>query len=335
MDFAPKSGCPMCSIVATAVHAPSHSPRNPAFPAGSKQAEVLWRDDNFTIYRERANPVSSKGHLLVVFNLHVPSIYMLSTSDLPLLVTLRDLSRRLLSSLLPSSTPQSSPSIQAVTPVTAQTPAQLLPTRAASSSNNELFRIGFITPPFKDSKIPVTDHLHAHAYILPADLMGWWRAVGFSNLAWYDVDDLIAEIREESSNNRVRSGPSTHDRPRPIDQVPTAGARRGLSNGVETTDSSLAVDDIEDPESQPRRRSSALLSPTSTLGSNSPSQSPSSSRSPTRTNTTPHLTVDVGNNAPFTGAGGALIMSPIEDGLRTPTGTRHWSPSSPIPEIRL
>ena len=57
----------MCSIVATAVHAPSHSARSPDFPAGSKQPEVLWRDDNFTIYRERANPVSSKGHLLVVF----------------------------------------------------------------------------------------------------------------------------------------------------------------------------------------------------------------------------------------------------------------------------
>ena len=41
----------------------------------------------------------------------------------------------------------------------------------------------------------MTDHLHAHAYILPADLMGWWRGVGYSAMAWYDVDDLIAEIR--------------------------------------------------------------------------------------------------------------------------------------------
>lgn len=73
MSFAPRTGCPMCSIVATALHAPSHSPRTPTFPVGSKAPEILWRDDNFTIYRERANPVSSKGHLIVVFKC-VPSV---------------------------------------------------------------------------------------------------------------------------------------------------------------------------------------------------------------------------------------------------------------------
>ena len=123
----------------------------------------------------------------------------MSSSDLPLLVTIRDLSRRLLTSLIPASSP-SSPNIQpanVTTPVTAVTPQQLLnhpPTKPQSSQSDE-FRIGFITPPFKDSKIPVTDHLHAHAYILPADRMGWWRSVGFGPLAWYSIDDLIAEIR--------------------------------------------------------------------------------------------------------------------------------------------
>jgi hypothetical protein len=57
------------------------------------------------------------------------------------------------------------------------------------------FRIGFITPPFKDNKIPITDHLHAHAYLAPADLLGWWRGVAYGPLAWYPIDDLIAEIR--------------------------------------------------------------------------------------------------------------------------------------------
>ena len=57
------------------------------------------------------------------------------------------------------------------------------------------FRIGFITPPFKDNKIPVTDHLHAHAFIGPPDLVGWWRGVAYSPVAWYAIDDLIAEIR--------------------------------------------------------------------------------------------------------------------------------------------
>ena len=57
------------------------------------------------------------------------------------------------------------------------------------------FHIGFITPPWKDNKIPVKDHLHAHAYVEPMDLAGWWRGVSYGPLAWYAIDDLIAEIR--------------------------------------------------------------------------------------------------------------------------------------------
>jgi hypothetical protein len=57
------------------------------------------------------------------------------------------------------------------------------------------FRIGFITPPFRDARIPVTDHLHAHAYVAPANQLGWFRGIAYSSLAWYDIDDLIAEIR--------------------------------------------------------------------------------------------------------------------------------------------
>lgn len=127
-------------------------------------------------------------------------VHLQSSSDLPLLVTIRDLSRRLLSSLLSTSSP-SSPNIQPTnypSPLTATTPQQLLnhpPTAPQTAGQHDEFRIGFITPPFKDSKIPVTDHLHAHAYILPADRMGWWRSVGFGPLAWYSIEDLIAEIR--------------------------------------------------------------------------------------------------------------------------------------------
>lgn len=364
MSFAPKPGCPMCGIVASALHTPSHSPRAPSFPAGSKQPEVLWRDDNFTIYRERANPVSSKAHLVIIFNLHVPSLYMLSSSDLPLLVSLRDTSCRLLSSFLPSSSPAPSPSLdpQSATTSSATTPQHLLPEPLFHSSdtprNHPSFRIGFITPPFRDSKIPVTDHLHAHAYILPSDLMGWWRAVGYSSIAWYAIDDLIAEIREESSNNRVRSGPSQSSQPRPIDLVPGAGARRGLPNGVETTQPSLGVDDPEDPESRPPRsrtssthssasRASTLLQPIAS-GSRSPiSPTGGNSRRGTTSPTSP-LTVDVGMatlNAPYTGAGGALVMSPqamSADGRRTPTSAGFSSstgnlllPNSQIPQINV
>lgn len=67
MEYAPKPGCPMCGIISTATHGSTNSPRAPSFPAGSTQPEVVWRDDNFTVYREKAYPVSSKGHLVVAF----------------------------------------------------------------------------------------------------------------------------------------------------------------------------------------------------------------------------------------------------------------------------
>ncbi|KDR84810.1 hypothetical protein GALMADRAFT_233190 [Galerina marginata CBS 339.88] len=228
-SFAPKAGCPMCGIVATASHTTPNSPRTPVFPPGSTQAEVLWRDDNFTAYREKANPVSSRGHIIVAFNLHVPSIYALSSSDLPLLANIRNLATRLLASSVPAATP--------VTPSTAPPP---VPLEGLSSQ----FRIGFITPPFKDNKIPVTDHLHAHAFIGPADLAGWWRGVAYGPLAWYAIEDLIAEIRESTTNNRIKSGYENRVRA-PIDMVPSAGARAGRADGLETTEPSIANLDLQ------------------------------------------------------------------------------------------
>ncbi|TFY66056.1 hypothetical protein EVG20_g5041 [Dentipellis fragilis] len=100
---------------------------------------------------------------------------------------------------------------------------------------------------------------------MPADLCGWWRGVAFSGIAWYAIDDLIAEIREETSNNRIKSGYA--NRPRaPIDTVPDAGARSGRPDGVETTDSSLAAPDIEEGLHSPLTPGSArTLSPPSTI----------------------------------------------------------------------
>ncbi|EPQ60970.1 hypothetical protein GLOTRDRAFT_102660 [Gloeophyllum trabeum ATCC 11539] len=244
MAFPPKAGCPMCGIVASAAEALPNSPRSPVFQAGSTQPEVLWRDDNFTCYREKANPVSSKGHIVIVFNLHVPSLYTLSSSDLPLLSHVKLLGKKLLSSLSTPASPAYHPSVGS-----SSTPLQ---------TDQSAFRIGFITSPFKDNKIPVTDHLHAHAYIAPADLAGWWRGIAYSSVAWYAIDDLIAEIREETSNNRVRSGQNN----RPIDTVPDAGARKGTADGRELTDAGLAVADPEaghlplTPTSAPPRTSS-------------------------------------------------------------------------------
>ena len=218
----------MCGIVSAATAAAVGAPASPS-AAASNQHEILWRDDNFTVYRENANPVSSKGHIVVVFKCVSPTldtphthIFSLqsprsftiypgerrsvlrpslslprcidasvdpqSSSDLPLLVSLRDIAQRLLQSLSQStSSPLASPiATQPQAPL--NDPSRGLPT-------HETFRIGFITPPWKDNKIPVTDHLHAHGYILPADRMGWWRRVAYSAVAWYDIDDLIAEIR--------------------------------------------------------------------------------------------------------------------------------------------
>ncbi|KAJ7071525.1 hypothetical protein C8F01DRAFT_1110885 [Mycena amicta] len=246
MSFAPKPGCPMCSIVASSAHATPNSPRSPTFPAGSTQPEVLWRDDNFTAYREKANPVSTKGHIIVAFNLHVPSIYTLSSTDLPLLVNVRNLATRLLTTLLPPSSPTVASASAMATPL--HTP-------------NSQFCIGFITPPFSDRKIPVTDHLHAHAYILPADQLGWWRGIAYGPLAWYAIDDLIAEIRESVSNNRIKSGHENRARA-PIDNVPDAGSRSGTANGIETTEPGLsaAEADLEGGERTPTH-----LSPPSDL----------------------------------------------------------------------
>ncbi|KAF5377626.1 hypothetical protein D9615_005154 [Tricholomella constricta] len=260
MAYAPKPGCPMCSIVSSASHATPNSPRSPSFPAGSTQPEVLWRDDNFTAYREKAHPLSSKGHIVVAFNLHVPSIYTLSSSDLPLLVNIRNLANRLLSSLLPPNSPTTTPSGPSTpNPYHSSSPLQ---------GHENLFRIGFITPPFKDNKIPVTDHLHAHAYITPADLMGWWRGIAYGPLAWYSIDDLIAEIRESVSNNRIKSGYENRTQA-PIDMVPHAGARAGTADGIETSEPSIANTDaeLEDGETNTARllspRSSSLLTPQS------------------------------------------------------------------------
>jgi len=300
MDFAPRAGCPMCSIVAKGLHnAPnSASPFSPPLNFSQQQSrtakedtspEILWRDDNFTVYRERAYPVSSKAHLIIVFNLHVPSLYTLSSSDVPLLVSLRNTAHRFLSALTqsppsPLATPTPMPMTANSTASSTTTLVQSPPLNAATpldpqqSSN---FRVGFISPPFKDSCIPVKDHLHAHAYVAPNDRCGWWRGVAFGPLAWYAVDDLIAEIRESSSNNRVKSGYENRGSA-PINRVADAGMRSGTANGLETTDAPLAALDVETGvHGRPQRQSSydsvpsgsrpgnqatqALLSPPPTL----------------------------------------------------------------------
>ncbi|KAK1220957.1 hypothetical protein PQX77_016254 [Marasmius sp. AFHP31] len=210
MDFSPKPGCPMCSIVTEAGSQTNAEAEEPSPTGTAAPPKILWHDDILTAYLEQEHPVSSQGHIIITLNLHVPSIYTLSSTDLPLLVNIRNIAIRLLSSL------RSNPD-----------------TTSTTSNDNIPFHVGFINPPFKDTKIPITDHLHCHAYLGSTDLTGWWRGISYSSVAWYPIDDLVAEIRESISNNRVKSGYT--NRTAPIDDTPQAGARSGTADGRETT----------------------------------------------------------------------------------------------------
>lgn len=257
MSFAPKPGCPLCGIVNTAFHSQINSPSfNPT--RQPNKPDILWKDDNFTVYKETTNPVSSIAHVIIAFksvlnrtqNILPPSQLILvcllsqpprsvhippgelhphlpdrttwlsacvwrndkkSSTDLPLLLNIKELAVRYLNYFSAAAVPripssQGQPFLSSngpTSPITATSPTQpptlsLPPIRIPSATrptDKSKFRIGFITPPFRDTKIPVTDHLHAHAYVEPADLMGWWRSVAYSPVAWYAIDDLIAEIR--------------------------------------------------------------------------------------------------------------------------------------------
>ncbi|CAE6470409.1 unnamed protein product [Rhizoctonia solani] len=289
--FAPRAGCPMCSIVTSTPHpTPLSSPRTPTFPNGTSSGtttaaqQIIWKDENVTAYVEKNNPVSSKGHIIILLNLHVPSIYSLSSTDLPLLVHIQRLAARLLTQLTPSSAassfaPNSNPN----------PPPSPGPNAAPNSplTSTSQFHVGFITPPFRDSKIPVTDHLHVHAYIGSLDCAGWWRAVAYSSVGWYSIDDLIAEIREQTSNNRVRSTNPERKNSRPIDRVPNAGARAGLPNGRELHDRPLTADGLgaaEEGAARSSSRSSSL--------DNQPGPSKRDSHIPLMRVTTPDIVVE-------------------------------------------
>lgn len=67
MSFSPKPGCPLCGVVSAARDSPSHN--------------ILHRDDNFTAYHETANPVSSKGHIIIAFKCAVPLLFYFCSSS--------------------------------------------------------------------------------------------------------------------------------------------------------------------------------------------------------------------------------------------------------------
>src|SRR6185437_7404004 len=78
MSFSSRSGCPMCGIVSYASTSTSilthnlsdvHSRR--PFTDSSRRdrsnPDILYRDENFTVYEERDHAVSSRGHIIICF----------------------------------------------------------------------------------------------------------------------------------------------------------------------------------------------------------------------------------------------------------------------------
>lgn len=104
-EFAPRSGCPLCSVVATPFNNNHNTANEPwrrnssdtSVDGGKDDVEIIYKDSNVTAYLERRYPVSSKGHIIIVLkcvlhtlyhlgdqantiylgSLHVPSIYTL------------------------------------------------------------------------------------------------------------------------------------------------------------------------------------------------------------------------------------------------------------------
>ena len=161
------------------------------------------------------------------------------------------------------------------------------------------------------------------------------------------IDVHALAYREESSNNRIRSGNPTQKRPRPIDMVPGAGARSGTANGVETTAVGIAADDVEDPEMYPNRVRSRQSTASSHLSVEIPARTPSPAQGPVRrSSSNMTLTVDVGaSGAPYLAGGGALVMSPttLSPDVRSPVASSSSvpnllspaTPNQPLPQLHV
>ncbi|BEI79888.1 hypothetical protein CcaverHIS002_0104170 [Cutaneotrichosporon cavernicola] len=178
---------------------------------------IIYRDADMTIYpAEGKEALCADGrHLIVVLNCHLTSVYDLGPADVPLLSKIISTTQRLLLD-------------------------RAAPTASASELERGFtakdVRIGFVHGMPADPAMPYP-HLHAQAFLgsfdrkLPGSTL-WRRTVVFNPFNWWSVEDLRAEIREESSNCRVKSG--YEDRfDSPIDKVPEAGSIEGLPNALD------------------------------------------------------------------------------------------------------
>ncbi|OCF40344.1 hypothetical protein I317_05846 [Kwoniella heveanensis CBS 569] len=224
--------------------------------------EVVFQDGNITIYRAEGKERLCSGgkHLIVVINRHLESVYGLGPSDVPLLGHIIDTSRQILTSSVTSSGEGSS----SATASEAE--------RGKGKGKEDDFRVGFVGSVMRDPQCP-HKHLHAHAMIGPIDITlpgatFWRRNMVFGGVNWWSIEDLRAEIREETSNNRVKSGYQHRDRA-PIDRVPDAGSVAGFPNALEIR----SYQDHPSPSSPSGSKSPSHLPPNA-INSGGFSQSP-------------------------------------------------------------
>ncbi|ODN79840.1 hypothetical protein L202_03734 [Cryptococcus amylolentus CBS 6039] len=217
--------------------------------------DIVYGDKDITIYKaEGKERLCQDGrHLIIVVNEHLQSVYEFGASDIPLLSHIID------------------------------TAVQILNSAASASLDDEergkekdKVQVGFVGSLMKDPQSPHA-HLHAHAYLPPIDtkLAGatlWRRNVVFGSLNWWSVEDLRAEIREATSNNRVKTG--YQHREAPINQVPDAGSTAPVysneSDYHDTPSPLLAPGPLHRPPSRSQSRSPGASS------SKSPPPRPSS-----------------------------------------------------------
>ncbi|KAK4685545.1 hypothetical protein P7C73_g4603, partial [Tremellales sp. Uapishka_1] len=271
-------GCVLCGIVASAAssssstlrpeHAsplPSPSPTSASFlvPGLSRVGstsqstlaggrEIVYSDSDITVYKALAKErlCSNGKHLIVVLNRHLESVYDFGPADITLLSHVLDTSHDLLSPL-------------------GSTLSDGIREESGKPKVEDQVRVGFVGSVMKDPQSPYA-HLHAHAMIGPIDtsLPGatfFRRNVVFGSMNWWSVEDLRAEIRESTSNNRVKSGYSDRRRA-PIDQVPDAGALSGQPNFLDVQNESSLRAPIPQSASM-RAEASASSSRTATASS--------------------------------------------------------------------
>lgn len=174
-------GCSLCTLV-----------NYPARPDGLGLAREVLRDDRVIVYEaeERARAASG-GHLVVVLNDHANSVYELVS-----------ISTRPTTSLTRSGTSRRAPAFSH--PSTRVVPAPRL-VFAAQHTDRVHYPIQYVcfrsialntlTRQTEDSYFP-QGHLHAHILSGPLDKASFWRRNGpYGPMSWYELEDLIAEIR--------------------------------------------------------------------------------------------------------------------------------------------